>query len=133
PADGLPRAFAGGRYQVRRFLGEGGKKRVYLARDTRLDREVAIALIKTHELDEAGRTRVQREVQAMGRLGDHPQIVTVHDIGEEGGQLYLVSQYMAGGDLEGLLQRAEGHRLPLEEALRIADQLCQALEHAHRK
>ena len=56
-----PSSFANGRYQVKQFLGEGGKKRVYLARDTLLDREVAFALIKTEGLDEAGRIRIQRE------------------------------------------------------------------------
>ncbi|NIU39834.1 hypothetical protein GWN65_07675, partial [Candidatus Bathyarchaeota archaeon] len=55
--------------------------RVYLAHDTRLDRDVAFALIKTEGLDAAGLARVRREAQAMGRLGDHPNVVTVHDIG----------------------------------------------------
>ena len=90
---------------MQRFLGEGGRKRVYLAHDTRLDRDVAVAVIKTEGLDAAGLTRVRREAQAMGRLGDHPHIVTVFDIGEEGGPARTSSrQYMAGGDLEGLLQ-----------------------------
>ena len=72
-----PTSFANDRYQVKRFLGEGGKKKVYLAQDTRLDREVAFALFKTEGLDETSRTRIQREAQAMGRLGSHPHIVTV--------------------------------------------------------
>jgi class 3 adenylate cyclase len=127
----LPSSFGDGRYQVQRFLGEGAKKRVYLARDTRLDRDVAFALIKTEGLDQAGLTRVRREAQAMGRLGDHPHIVTVFDIGEEAGQPCIVSQYMAGGDVEALLQQAPQHRLPIREALRIADQVCRALQHAH--
>lgn len=63
-----PTSFVNGRYQVARFLGEGGKKRVYLAYDTLLDREVAFALIKSEGLDEAGRSRISREAQAMGRL-----------------------------------------------------------------
>ncbi len=58
-----PTSFANGRYQVKRFLGEGGKKRVYLAQDTLLDREVAFALIKTEGLDEVSRTRITREAQ----------------------------------------------------------------------
>jgi len=70
-----PTSFANGRYEVKRFLGEGGKKRVYLAQDTLLDREVAFALIKTEGLDEVSRTRITREAQAMGRLGSHPHIV----------------------------------------------------------
>src|SRR5690606_26058759 len=66
-ATAQPTSFAGGRYEVRRFLGEGGKKRVFLAHDTRLDRDVAFALIKTEGLDEVGRERIVREAQAMGR------------------------------------------------------------------
>ena len=63
-------------------MGEGGKKRVYLAHDATLDREVAFALIKAEGLDETSRTRIQREAQAMGRLGSHPHIVTVFDLGD---------------------------------------------------
>ena len=66
-----------------RFLGEGGKKRVYLAHDTLLDRDVAFALIKTEGLDDEGRERILREAQAMGKLGTHPHIVSVYDIGVE--------------------------------------------------
>ncbi|MGH3118791.1 MAG: serine/threonine protein kinase, partial [Gaiellales bacterium] len=79
----LPDSFAGGRYQVKRFLGEGGRKRAYLAHDARLDRDVAIAVIKTEGLDDSVRERVLREAQAMGRLGDHSHIVTAFDVGEE--------------------------------------------------
>ena len=76
-----PTAFSNGRYHVEKFLGEGGKKKVYLAHDTLLDRDVAFALIKTEGLDDAGRSRIQREAQAMGRLGSHQHIVTVFDLG----------------------------------------------------
>ncbi len=81
-----PTSFANGRYEVKRFLGEGGKKKVYLAQDTLLDREVAFALIKTEGLDEVSRTRITREAQAMGRLGSHPHIVSVLDLGQHQGQ-----------------------------------------------
>jgi class 3 adenylate cyclase len=131
PSPALPASFAGSRYQVQRFLGEGGRKRVYLAHDTRLDRNVAIAVIKTEGLDEGGLARIRREAQAMGRLGDHPHVVTVYDIGEEDGQPFIVSQYMAGGDLEELLQQAENHRLPLDQAMGIAIEIRDALEYAH--
>ncbi len=78
-----------------------------------LDRDVAFALIKTEGLDDAGRQRIRREAQAMGRLGDHLNIVTVHDLGEEqGGQPYLVTELMAGGDLVSLLAAAPERRLP---------------------
>jgi len=86
PAPGIPPSpisFASGRYVVKRFLGEGGKKRVYLAHDTLLDRDVAFALIKTDGLDDAAGDRITREAQAMGRLGSHPHIVSVFDLGEE--------------------------------------------------
>ena len=84
-ASSQPTSFANGRYQVKRFLGEGGKKTVYLAQDTLLDREVAFALIKTEGLDDVSRTRITREAQAMGRLGSHPHIVTVFDLGDHEG------------------------------------------------
>ncbi len=99
PAEQQPTSFANGRYQVKRFLGEGGKKRVYLAQDTLLDREVAFALIKTEGLDEISRTRITREAQAMGRLGSHPHIVTVFDLGQESAQPYMVTELMGGGDV----------------------------------
>ena len=133
PSLPLPDSLAGGRYQVERFVGEGARKRVYLARDTRLDRDVAIALVKAEGLDEGARARVRREAQAMGRLGDHPHIVTVHDISEENGQLYIVSQFMSGGDVAGMLAAAEGGRVPIERALEVAAQVCRALEHAHSR
>jgi class 3 adenylate cyclase/tetratricopeptide (TPR) repeat protein len=126
-----PSTFASDRYRILRPLGEGAKKRVYLARDSRLDRDVALALIKVEGLDEAGRARVRREAQAMGRLGDHPSIVTVFDTGDEDGQPFIVSEFMSRGDLETRLLDAEDHRLPLAEAIPLALQICAALEHAH--
>jgi class 3 adenylate cyclase len=129
----LPTSFAGSRYHVQRFLGEGGRKRVYLAHDSTLDRDVAVAVIKTEGLDEGGLSRVKREAQAMGRLGDHPNIVTVFDIGDDGGQPYIVSQFMGGGDLDGMLNKAPDRRLPVAEALRIARQVQEGLAHAHSR
>ena len=136
---GQPVSFADGRYRVQRFLGEGGKKLVYLAHDTLLDREVAFALIKTEGLDETSRTRIQREAQAMGRLGSHPHIVTVFDLGQEAGsdesgnRPYMVTELMGGGDVEGLMEEAEGHRLPLTQAISIAQETCRGLEFAHSR
>ncbi len=139
----VPRSLAGGRYQIGRLLGEGARKRVYLTHDTRLDRDVALAFIKTEGLDEAGMLRVRREMQSMGRLGDHPHVVTVYDVGEEDSQPYIISQYMSGGSVEDLLgkgsgaqggdgQTAEGPRpLPVDQAVRIAAQISGALQHAH--
>ncbi len=129
----IPESFVHGRYEVERFLGEGGKKRVYLARDTTLRREVAFALIKTEGLDETGRERIRREGEAMGALGAHPHVVAVFDLGDEQGQPYMVTELMGGGDVEGLVEKAPEHKLPLAEAVRIANEVCQGLEFAHSK
>ena len=129
----LPTSFANGRYEVKRFLGEGGKKKVYLAQDTTLDREVAFALIKIEGLDDTSRTRIQREAQAMGRLGSHPHIVTVFDLGQEGVQPFMVTELMGGGDVEGLIEDAPNHLLPLERAVKIAQETCRGLEFAHSR
>jgi hypothetical protein len=131
PAAPMPAAFAGGRYVVRAFLGEGAKKRVYLAHDGKLDRDVAFALIKTDGLDADGLVRVRREAQAMGRLGDHAHIVTIFDTGDEAGAPFIVSQYRAGGAVEDALAKAEQHRIAPDRAMRIAAQVCDALAHAH--
>jgi len=133
PPSPQPTSFAGGRYKVKKFLGEGGKKKVYLAHDTTLDRDVAFALIKTEKLDDKSRTRIIREAQAMGRLGDHPNIVTIHDMGEHEGQPYMVLPLMPGGDVEGLIEKANEHRLPLDKAIEIAESVCRGLEFAHAK
>jgi predicted ATPase len=116
---------------VKRFLGEGARKRVYLAHDTSLDSDVAVAVVKTEGLDADGLIRVRREAQAMGRLRDHPHIVPVFDIGQEGGQPYIVSQLLDGGSVDERLRELETHKLPIDEVLRIALQIAQALEHAH--
>ena len=133
PPTDQPTSFAKGRYEVKRFLGEGGKKKVFLAQDTFLDREVPFALIKTEGLDEISRTRITREAQAMGRLGSHPHIVTVFDLGQEAGQPYMVTELMGGGDVEGVIEDATDHRLPLEQAIDIAKETCRGLEFAHSR
>src|SRR3954451_7028040 len=130
---GVPPPLGDGRYVLESFLGEGGRKVVYVGHDTTLDRDVAVALVKTAGLDATGRTRVQREAQAMARLGDHPHVVTVYDIGEERGEPYIVSQYMEGGAVEDLLQQAPERRLDLDTILHVAEGICSALEHAHRQ
>jgi predicted ATPase/class 3 adenylate cyclase len=131
PTPTIPTSFAAGRYQVKRFLGEGGRKRVYLTHDTRLDRDVAFSLIKTEGLDASGLARVRREAQAMGRLGSHPHIVTVHDIGDENRQPYIIQEFMEGGSVQDIVDQAPDHRLPIDQSLQIACEVCQALQHAH--
>jgi class 3 adenylate cyclase len=131
PAPTIATSFAAGRYQVKRFLGEGGRKRVYLTHDTRLDRDVAFSLIKTEGLDASGLARVRREAQAMGRLGSHPHIVTVFDIGDEQRQPYIIQEFMEGGSVQDIVDQAPDHRLPIDQCLQIACEVCQALQHAH--
>jgi tetratricopeptide (TPR) repeat protein len=126
-----PTSFADGRYQVLGFLGEGAKKMVYLAQDTQLDRDVAFALIKTDEMDILSRARIAREAQAMGRLGGHPHIVTVFDVGEHERRPYLVEEFMVGGDVEGLIEGAQNKGLLIDEAISIAIATCRGLEFAH--
>ena len=128
-----PSSFVNGRYKVLGFLGEGGKKRVYRALDTTLDREVAFSLIKAEGLDDAGRQRVTREAQAMARLGDHPALMPVFDMGQENGVPFLVQPLMTGGSVEDLIDAADGEPLPLERTMEIASQVIGGLQFAHDK
>ena len=125
-------SFADGRYEVTKFLGEGGRKVVYLAKDTLLDRDVAFALIKTEGLDDSARQRITREAQTMGRLGSHPNVVGVLDIGEHEEQPFVVIELLGGGDVEGLLEDADGP-LPLEQTLEIAKDSARGLDFIHSK
>ena len=127
----VPQTLADGRYSLGRLLGEGAGKRVYLATDTRLQREVAAAVFKAAGSDETAMRRAHREAEAMAKLGEHPNVVNVYDFGEEAGQLYLISQYMAGGDLYALLSDAAEHRLAVEEVVRIGGDIASGLAHAH--
>lgn len=126
-------AFADGRYQVKGLLGEGSRKKVYLAHDTLLDRDVAFALIKTDGLDDTSRRRASREAKAMGRLSPHPNIVNVFDLGELDGQPYMVTEFMEAGDLESLIDQAQDRRMSLLQAINIAKSVCQGLGFAHQR
>src|SRR5215216_1354606 len=130
PAD-VPSEIAG-RYRVRRFLGQGGRKRVYLTEDTTTDSEVAVALYDTAGVGAGIQARARREADAMRKLGDHPQVVTVLDTGEDQGNPFIVSRYMPGGDVDGMLAAAGG-RLEVERATEIAADVTRALEHAHSR
>ena len=130
-----PDSFAGGRYRVQQALGEGAKKRVYLAHDELLDRDVALALIKIEGLDDVGRERVVREAQAMGRLGTHPHLVAVLDFGQEASSdgpptPFIVTEYMPGGSVEELL--AEGS-LETAQAVEVASGVARGLAFAHEQ
>ncbi len=123
-----------GRYAVVDFLGRGGRKRVYRARDLEAsEREVAVAVFETEGIEETVLARARREAQAMAKLGDHPHVVGVLDSGEEGRVPYIVSEYVGGGDLAGTLEACEGRRLEIERAIAIAVDVCRALEHAHSR
>jgi class 3 adenylate cyclase/tetratricopeptide (TPR) repeat protein len=133
PPSDVPESFVGGRYRVRRFLGERARKRVYLARDTTGDRDVALAVFETEGVEETVLATSRREVQAMRQLGEHPHLVSVLDTGEEDGRPYIASRYMPGGDVETVLDDAEDRRLPVDRALAIAADVSRALEHAHAR
>jgi len=92
---------------------------------------VAFSLIKTEGLDASGLARVRREAQAMGRLGSHPHIVTVFDIGDEDRQPYIIQEFMEGGSVQDIVDQAPDQRLPIDQSLQIACEVCQALQHAH--
>jgi class 3 adenylate cyclase/pimeloyl-ACP methyl ester carboxylesterase len=125
-------SFGGGRYVVRGVLGEGGQKTVYLVHDTTLDRECALSLLRTELADAADMARLRHEARAMARLGAHTNIVTVHDMGEEGGRPYIVSEHVPGGDLRSELQAAGGV-LPVRRALAIVTDVARALTVAHAR
>ncbi|MDP1849189.1 MAG: protein kinase [Solirubrobacteraceae bacterium] len=121
-------AVVAGRYRVRARLGRGASKEVYLAYDERLDREVALAIVVGAGSSEVARARVTREAQVTGRLGDHPNVITVYDIGEHDGVPYLVLRAMGGGSLAAALQR---ERLPIAGVLHVGGEIAKALAHAH--
>jgi eukaryotic-like serine/threonine-protein kinase len=132
PAD-APREIAD-RYRVERFLGRGGRKNVFVARDTQADDgEVAVAVFDTEGVEETVLARARREAQAMAKLGEHPHIVRVLESGETEGVPYIVSEYMPAGDVASLLESSPGRRLELAQALGIAVDVCRALEHAHSR
>ena len=133
PSKEEPTSFVDDRYTVKKKLGEGGKKKVYLVHDKKLDRDVAFALIKTENLDEDGRKRVTREAQAMGKLGDNPHIVSIFEMGELNGQPYITQPVMGGGDVEALIEKVPDHKLPLDQTISIAKAVCQGLIFAHSK
>ncbi len=118
-----------GPYQIVAPLGAGGMGEVYKARDTRLDRTVAIKTLRGDFLaDPALRARFEREARAISGL-DHPNICVVHDFGREGDIEYLVMQYVDGETLAARLERGP---LALDEALRYATGIASALDKAHR-
>jgi serine/threonine-protein kinase len=118
----------GNRYDIVRELGRGGMGVVYLARDSLLEREVAIKVIGESDLSPDFRSRFMREARVIAKM-DHPGIVSVHDIGEQGGALFLVMAFVPGSNLRELLDR--GGPLSVSEIVDLGVQASDALEHAH--
>jgi serine/threonine protein kinase len=121
-----------GRYRIKRFLGEGDRKRTYLADDTVFPREVALALIKQDAaLSDPEGTR--REAKALALAGRNDNVVTFHDSGTAEGTEYLVFDYLSGGTLrEFLAKHAEtGKQLSVEEVMLLGRRLARALAFVH--
>ena len=118
-----------GPYEVTARLGSGGMGEVYRARDTRLDRAVAIKVVRaTLVPDPERRARFEREARAISSL-NHPHICTVHDVGEQDGVVYLVMEYVDG---QTLAERLEQGALPIDQVLRYGIEIASALDQAHR-
>src|SRR6202790_2362108 len=119
-----------GPYEILSAIGAGGMGEVYRARDTRLDRIVAIKVLPTHLADRSElRERFEREARTIASL-NHPHICTLFDIGQQDGIDYLVMEYLEG---ETLAQRLLKGPLPLEQVLQYAIEIADALDKAHRK
>ena len=118
-----------GPYEVVAALGAGGMGEVYKARDTRLDRTVAIKILpETLSSDRDFRERFDREARTISQL-EHPHICALHDVGEQGGTAFLVMQYLEG---ETLADRIKKSTLPLDQILQYTIQIADALDTAHR-
>jgi serine/threonine-protein kinase len=115
-----------GPYDILSPLGAGGFGEVYKARDTRLDRTVAIKILPS--ADPELKARFEREAKAIAAL-THPHICTLYDVGHQDGTDYLVMEYLEG---ETLAQRLERGSIKIDEALKIAIEIADALDTAHR-
>ena len=119
-----------GPYEIVSALGAGGMGEVYKARDTRLDRTVAIKVLPEHvAADPELKQRFEREAKTISSL-NHPHICTLHDVGSQDGVDFLVMEHLDG---ETLAQRLSKGALPLDQALQTAIQIADALDKAHRQ
>jgi hypothetical protein len=119
-----------GRYELERRLGHGGMATVFLARDRRLGRPVAVKLLADNlAADEEIRERFMREARLAASL-DHPNVVQVYDVGDEKGRPYIIMEHVAGGTLaDRIARRRRG--MTAAEALPLLRQMCEGLGHAH--
>ena len=119
-----------GPYEIVSAIGAGGMGEVYKARDTRLDRTVAIKVLPEHvAADPDLKQRFEREAKTISSL-NHPHICTLYDIGSQDGIDFLVMEYLEG---DTLAQRLEKGALPLDQALTVAIEIADALDKAHRQ
>lgn len=125
--DRLRTAFAG-RYDIEREIGAGGMATVYLARDPKHDRQVAIKVLRPELAAALGPDRFPREIKIVAQL-QHPHILPLYDSGELQGFLYYVMPYVSGESLRTRLDR-EG-QLPIQDAVRILREVADALSYAH--
>ena len=118
-----------GPYEIVAPLGAGGMGEVYRARDTRLDRTIAIKVLASHLSSSPElKQRFEREAKAISAL-NHPHICTLYDVGSQDGTDYLVMEFLEG---ETLAERLRQGALPLKETLKVGMEVSQALEIAHR-
>lgn len=125
--DGVVKALAE-LYRLERELGSGGMATVYLAHDLKHDRRVALKVLNPDLTPTIGRERFLREIRVTAQL-DHPHVVPLLDSGDAYGVLYYVMPYVEGESLRDLLTREK--QLPLDDALRIAREVADALSYAH--
>jgi Tol biopolymer transport system component len=119
-----------GPYEILSAIGAGGMGEVYRARDTRLERIVAVKILPDHLSERAElRERFEREARTVASL-NHPHICTLHDIGQQDGTDFLVMEYLEG---ETLAERLKKGPLPLDQVLQYAIEISDALDKAHRK
>src|SRR6516164_5842030 len=119
-----------GSHEIIALLGKGGMGEVYRARDLKLKREVAIKILPEEFSRNADRvSRFQREAEVLASL-NHPNIAAIHNLEETDGTRYLVLELVEG---ETLADRIARMPIPVEEALGIAIQICEALEAAHER
>ena len=119
-----------GRYVLENRLGSGGMGEVWRGTDRRLDRPVAVKVMRDRLTDPLVARRFQREAKIAARL-QHPGITVVHDVGDHDGQPFIVMELLDGRDLAYMLEQTPGRRLPAEEAISLAIQAAEALQAAH--
>jgi serine/threonine protein kinase len=119
-----------GRYRIVKELGKGNMGVVYQAHDPQIDRMVALKVLRADRVaSEDFVARFLKEARAIGRLS-HPRIVTVYDVGEDHGSIYIAMEYLKGEPLNEILQKGG---LSLEQAVDIVIQVAQALDYAHKE